>query len=218
MQQRPSKFCCCVYNPKLDTQCTTTVNHGGILKNAQKVHVTEEDSWMLGTCIRQNAKRHDGGYYVSCISKKCTGVTFRLIKSSVKPMEVFFLVLFSPLPYHNIFALFGVTKHSRNEGKWAHWCGNRRLVFFPFWPFVSVSFHSRSFFPGQIWSRECWTSTLFTFTSNFSPPALPSLPRLPRPSRLTVARANFTPTSRPRASLVLLLLFQKNRWMAQILR
>ena len=89
MQKRPAKFCCCVYNPKLDTQCTTTVNHGGILKNAQKVHVTEEDSWMLGTCIRQNAKRHDGGYYVSCISKKCTGVTFRLIKSSVRPQEVF---------------------------------------------------------------------------------------------------------------------------------
>ena len=88
MQQRPTKFCCCVYNPQLDTQCTTTVNHGGILKNAQKVHVKEEDSWMVGLCIRPDAKLHDGGFYVSCRSKKCTGGDFSRIKSSVRPQEV----------------------------------------------------------------------------------------------------------------------------------
>ena len=98
VQQRPTKFCCCVLNPQLDTQCTTTVNHSAKIKKTQKVHVKEEDSWMVGLCIRPDAKLHDGGFYVSCRSKKCTGVTFRLIKSSVGPQEVFFLVSVSPLP------------------------------------------------------------------------------------------------------------------------
>ena len=79
--------------------------------------MAEEDSWMLGACIRPDAKLHDGGFYVSCRSKKCTGGDFSRIKSSVRPQEVFFLVSVSPLPNKIIFTLFDVTNHSRNEGK-----------------------------------------------------------------------------------------------------
>ena len=61
-----------------------------------------------------------------------------------------FLWFYSALFLTIIFYPFDVTNHSRSEGKWAHRCCNRRRVF-PFWPFVS--FHSRSFFPGHIWSR-----------------------------------------------------------------